>query len=205
LLSTLTRDRCTKARPSTLKRCNHTCRHTQHTAHSTHQHRRSIRRHIAVQSTDMAFPLARASRMLLAGCSTCLPRRVATAAPLATFNLQIRNYAKKQKRSSQKDNDDEGTTVIKTKGKQSKKSTSFASNSSGFSNPGEEPLEASESAIEELEKTLLDKAAVRMDKAVERFQGQAYDGVERGKGRITPGKASSRVRVPRNADPTRPS
>ncbi len=145
----------------------------------------------------MAFPLSQASRMLVVGCSNCLPRlgrlapsttHAATRANL-TFNLQTRNYAKKHK-ASRKDDDDEGTVVLKTKGKQFKKSSSSVSLSSGSSKAGEEPPEASESATEELEKNLLDKAAVRMDRAVERFQGQAYDGVERGKGRITPGESS---------------
>jgi hypothetical protein len=76
--------------------------------------------------------------------------------------------------------DDSTATVTKAKGKSSRKNAAS-------SRAGEHASEGSDVAIEELESSLIEKAKARMDKAIDWFQTQAFDGVERGKGRITPG------------------
>lgn len=113
------------------------------------------------------------------------------------FSSSIALGAKKSKKgnnkSSSQDVEDDATMVIRTKGKASRKSATLVSaahSSTGSSRrgvAGEEPIEADVEAGEAHDDAVIEKAKVKMEKTVSWFKSVVFDGVERGKGRITPG------------------
>ena len=83
--------------------------------------------------------------------------------------------------------------VIRTKGKASRKSATLVSaahSSTGSSRrgaAGEEPIEADVEAGDAHDDAVIEKTKVKMEKTVSWFKSVVFDGVERGKGRVTPG------------------
>lgn len=119
-------------------------------------------------------------------------------APLvSTFSSSRIVLGKKGKKSNSKaeEVDDDATMVIRTKGKVSRKSATLASaahsntGSSRRGAAGEEPIESDVAAGDAHDDAVIEKAKVKMEKTVSWFKSVVFDGVERGKGRITPGKA----------------
>lgn len=151
----------------------------------------------------------RCLRQLPRSGATLLRHRTPGAVPLAIplpathlslvrgFGTSIALGAKKSKKgntkSSSQDVEDDATMVIRTKGKASRKSAtvvSAAHSSTGSSRrgaAGEEPIEADVEAGEAHDDAVIEKAKVKMEKTVSWFKSVVFDGVERGKGRITPG------------------
>ncbi|KAJ9092003.1 hypothetical protein QFC19_008871 [Naganishia cerealis] len=114
------------------------------------------------------------------------------------FSASSIQHAKKSKKgnsksSSSEDVDDDSTMVIRTKGKASRKSATLASaaySSTGSSRrgtAGEEQIEADIGAGEAHDDAVIEKTRVKMEKTVSWFKSVVFDGVERGKGRVTPG------------------
>lgn len=120
-------------------------------------------------------------------------------------SLDAKKSKKSGNKSSSQDVDDDATMVIRTKGKASRKSATLASaehSSTGSSRrgaAGEEPIESDVEAGAAHDDAVIEKAKVKMEKTVSWFKSVVFDGVERGKGRITPGMlelyASSRFCV----------
>jgi hypothetical protein len=108
--------------------------------------------------------------------------------------LQIRTYAKKSKKGKNRDDDDDApTTVIKTKGKASSKNAvtmSSGKKSKGDLTAGEEPIDLGDAdAVEVHDETVVSDMDERMQKPVNWCRGVGFDGVERGSGRVSPGKS----------------
>lgn len=109
--------------------------------------------------------------------------------------------AKKSKKGNNKSEevDDDATMVIRTKGKASRKSAtlvSAANSNTGSSRrgaAGEEPIESDVEAGDAHDDAVIEKAKVKMEKTVSWFKSVVFDGVERGKGRITPGALMVRL------------
>jgi hypothetical protein len=126
---------------------------------------------------------------------------LATPSPLLFkgFSSSPSNLAKKSKKGNNKSEevDDDATMVIRTKGKASRKSAtlvSAANSNTGSSRrgaAGEEPIESDVESGDAHDDAVIEKAKVKMEKTVSWFKSVVFDGVERGKGRITPG--TSRV------------
>ncbi|KAI5452350.1 hypothetical protein NCC49_000911 [Naganishia albida] len=127
----------------------------------------------------LALPLPAVHRPLAQGFST-------------SPALRAKKSKKSGNKSSSQDVDDDATMVIRTKGKASRKSATLASvahSSTGSSRrgaAGEEPIEADVDAGEAHDDAVIEKAKVKMEKTVSWFKSVVFDGVERGKGRITP-------------------
>jgi len=106
--------------------------------------------------------------------------------------VSVRTYAKKSKKGKNRDDDEDvGTTVIKTKGKASSKSgvsMSASKKSKGDLVAGEEPIDLGDvDAIDAHDEALVDKMKAKMEKSVSWCRGIVFDGVERGSGRVSPG------------------
>jgi hypothetical protein len=108
-------------------------------------------------------------------------------------SLGAKKSKKSGNKSSSQDVDDDATMVIRTKGKASRKGATLASaehSSTGSSRrgaAGEEPIESDVEAGAAHDDVVIEKAKVKMEKTVSWFKSVVFDGVERGKGRITPG------------------
>lgn len=112
--------------------------------------------------------------------------------------LSAKKSKKGNNKSSSEDVDDDATMVVRTKGKASRKSATLASaahSSTGSSRrgtAGEEPIDADVEAGDAHDEAVIEKARVKMEKTVSWFKSVVFDGVERGKGRITPGRSVPR-------------
>ncbi|KAJ9104384.1 hypothetical protein QFC20_004520 [Naganishia adeliensis] len=110
----------------------------------------------------------------------------------SSIALRAKKIKKGNNKSSSQDVEDDATMVIRTKGKASRKSATLVSaahSSTGSSRrgvAGEEPIEADVEAGEAHDDAVIEKAKVKMEKTVSWFKSVVFDGVERGKGRITP-------------------
>lgn len=151
-----------------------------------------------------ALPLSRAGSAVLRSRVTALPCRphsrpsvTTPTVPLVnTFSSSRLALGKKGKKGNSKaeEVDDDATMVIRTKGKASRKSATLASaahsntGSSRRATAGEEPIESDVEAGDAHDDAVIEKARVKMEKTVLWFKSVVFDGVERGKGRITPGK-----------------
>ena len=128
----------------------------------------------------------------LASSSIIASRTIPRVPSVNSTPVYVRTYAKKSKKGKNRDDDEDvGTTVIKTKGKASSKSgvsMSASKKSKGDLVAGEEPIDLGDvDAIDAHDEALVDKMKAKMEKSVSWCRGIVFDGVERGSGRVSPG------------------
>ncbi|KAJ9127529.1 hypothetical protein QFC24_000938 [Naganishia onofrii] len=142
----------------------------------------------AVSHLIRATPARRAAQP----SSSALPTPIYRAFTASSTQLAKKSKKSNNKSSSSDDVEDDSTMVIRTKGKASRKSATLVSaahSSTGSSRrgaAGEEPIEADVEAGDAHDDAVIEKTKVKMEKTVSWFKSVVFDGVERGKGRVTP-------------------
>jgi len=162
--------------------------------------------HLALSNLSLRFSMAfliPSRRFALTACKSAVTQRlplastsyiVARSSPVASIDrVSIRGYAKKSKKGKSRDDDDDATTtVIKTKGKASTKNgvtMAAGKKSKGDLVAGEEPIDLGDAdAVEMHDEQLVSDLDEKMQKPVNWCRGVGFDGVERGSGRVSPGK-----------------